>query len=882
MPSRGLQDSREEAGLAENFPGTNGQPARLGQLLDHALDLPLPKLEPWLADLARAEPELAARLRAVLATRDAPGFAGFMSGSALNQTRSGHAAGDRLGAYELLRPLGSGGMAEVWLARRADGAFERQVALKIPHMAHVAQGMIERFSRECRILATLETPGIARLYDAGVDAGVPYLAMEYVSGEQINEWCESRGLATPTRITLFLQVLEAVGKAHAQQVIHRDLKPSNILVNAEGEVRLLDFGVARLLAADTNGSTLTHAYGRALTPAYASPELLRGEPIDARSDIYSAGVVLFELLTGTRPGTRTVVASTVAGSLSTGLRAVLEKALAQSPEDRYPDAAAFAAALQSHAALSRSQARRRRWLIAAAALAALGAGFWYFQRGAMPLATASVTAPPALAVLPFADLSQARDHEYLADGLAEEILNQLAQLQSLRLVARTSSFSFKGKNEDLRIIGQKLGVTHLLEGSVRKDGDQLRITAQLIRADDGTHLWSKTYAREFKDVLVVEDEISRDVATALSIKLEVGDLTRAAGGTTHIQAYEKFLQARAELAREGDWRIASQLLREAVALDPDFGVAWAQLARTLYGGQRSTAPNDPAGREIAEIVARNTTVAPTAPWTLQLQANDHIAHHRWAQAEAAMQAVFSTQYGARPVVEMETNPAVYLKWVWLFNVGRVTESLRMNAEWARTDPLGVWASTNYLYQLPYGGRDTEMPAEYARNSQLAGGNTSHYTEWSMLFHLLRGSNASPAAIRAQLVKLNHTDGDRRDSLERKVLDNLGNPDALRAVLRGELQAPRSQYSFGDVAAFADAFGERDLALAAIRKEVLDPVVYTPYRLPWVLWYPYRTGLRADPRFKDILREAGLVDYWRKTSNWGDFCKPVGADDFECS
>ena len=166
-------------------------------------------------------------------------------------------AGERLGAYELLRPLGAGGMAEVWLASRADGAFERQVALKIPHLRGMPAEMAERFARECRILATLETPNIARLYDAGVDAtGVPYIAMEYVQGEPLVAWCDARELDTPARIRLFIQVLDAVSYAHRRQILHRDLKPSNILVTEQGEVRLLDFGVARLLQGDAEGSSI--------------------------------------------------------------------------------------------------------------------------------------------------------------------------------------------------------------------------------------------------------------------------------------------------------------------------------------------------------------------------------------------------------------------------------------------------------------------------------------------------------------------------------------------------------------------------------------------------------------------------------------------------
>ena len=231
-----------------------------------------------------------------------------------------------------------------------------------------------------------------------------------------------------------------------------------------------------------------------------------------------------------------------------------------------------------------------------------GGAFWYYQRtsegghDAAPT-TANTTAPPtssavsdarpSVAVLPFADLSQAHDQEYLGDGLAEEILNQLAQVPALRLVGRTSSFSFKGKNEDLRTIGAKLGVAHLLEGSVRKDGDQLRLTAQLVRADDGTQLWSKTYARELRDVFTLQDEIARDVAQALSVKLDAVTLNRAQGGTTNIDAYDRYLRWR-QLYLADKWdaeheRQRVQLAREAVAFDPKFVLAWDALAISLRG-----------------------------------------------------------------------------------------------------------------------------------------------------------------------------------------------------------------------------------------------------------------------------------------------------------
>ena len=213
---------------------------------------------------------------------------------------SGLQPGANVGPYVLLRSLGAGGMAEVWLARRADGAFKREVALKLPLLRQLRQDLAQRFAVERDILASLEHPNIARLYDAGIDAGgCPYLAMEYVQGQPLTDWCDAQSLGLSDRLKLFLQVLEAVRFAHEKQVIHRDLKPSNILVTPSAQVRLLDFGVAKLLEADEADKTsLTSIYGRALTPDYASPELLRGDLVDVRSDIYSLGVLLYELLTG--------------------------------------------------------------------------------------------------------------------------------------------------------------------------------------------------------------------------------------------------------------------------------------------------------------------------------------------------------------------------------------------------------------------------------------------------------------------------------------------------------------------------------------------------------------------------------------------------------
>jgi serine/threonine-protein kinase len=289
---------------------TSAQMARMSRLLDEALPLDEAGRRAWLDALASEHQDIAAALHDALLPNSAETNDPLVTlpkvgadDERVSAAASELGPGSRVGPYELIKPLGAGGMAEVWLARRADGAFKREVALKLPMLTRLRKDLEERFARERDILASLEHPNIARLYDAGTDSnGLPYLSMEYVAGQPITNWCDAHKLAILERLRLLLQVLDGVQYAHERQVIHRDLKPSNILVSESGQVRLLDFGIAKLLRTEEADRTqLTSVYGRALTPDYASPELLRGDTVDARSDVYSLGVLIYELLTGARP-----------------------------------------------------------------------------------------------------------------------------------------------------------------------------------------------------------------------------------------------------------------------------------------------------------------------------------------------------------------------------------------------------------------------------------------------------------------------------------------------------------------------------------------------------------------------------------------------------
>jgi serine/threonine-protein kinase len=459
----------------------------LSGLLDEALDLEPPQRAAWLQRQRTARPDLTPSLEQLLAahasaeTDDAlarlPGL-GPPAQRASSDT--GFAADDRIGPYRLIRELGCGGMADVWLAERDDGAFARRVALKLPRVTRLRRDLAQRFARERDILARLEHPNIARLYDAGMDAdGLPYLAMEYVDGQPITAWCDAQRLGLAARLPLFLQVLDAVQYAHASLVIHRDLKPSNILVTAGGQVRLLDFGIAKLIADDEQAreTQLTRLAGRAFTPDYASPEQVRGAPLTTATDVYSAGVVLYELLCGQRPyrlahataaqleaailgedaarpstrvdaaaaAPRATTARALAHALGGDLDTIVLKALAKEPALRYPTIGALAADLQRHLAGEPVQARpasvvyrtgrfvsRNRIAVgAAAAIAAILVGatavsLWQAQLARAQAQRAEQVKRFVLSIFESADISAGSDRKTTAVDLLRKARERIA------------------------------------------------------------------------------------------------------------------------------------------------------------------------------------------------------------------------------------------------------------------------------------------------------------------------------------------------------------------------------------------------------------------------------------------------------------------------
>lgn len=489
-------------------------------------------------------------------------------------------AGSRLGPYDIVAPLGAGGMGEVYRAH--DARLGRDVAVKILPDDLSSPDRLARFEREARAVASLNHPGIVTLYSIEEAGGTRFLTMELVEGRTLADLVTPGGLPAGRVLDLLVPLADALAAAHARGVVHRDLKPANVMVTAEGRVKVLDFGLAKRTEPDSgaqsgSGAPLSMAGEVLGTVPYMAPEQLFGEQVDARTDIYALGVLAFELLTGRRPfagGTFFEAAAAIirddAPSLSSmrpdtpaELARIVDRCLAKQPRDRYETAADVASALRALA------------------------------RGVETTTMHAAQRTASIAVLPFANRSAEADDAYFSDGLADELLSLLAKIQGLHVSARASSFHFRDKGASLADIGRALNVATLLDGSVRRAGNRVRISVQLVSVADGYHLWSETYDRTLDDIFAVQDDIARSVVRELRTRLlgedadsVASDRARAEvrqaarGRSTDPEALRLYLLARHFMDQFNRDATAKAVgyLAQAVERDPGFALAWTELS----------------------------------------------------------------------------------------------------------------------------------------------------------------------------------------------------------------------------------------------------------------------------------------------------------------
>ncbi|MDO8501803.1 MAG: protein kinase [Gemmatimonadaceae bacterium] len=469
--------------------------------------------------------------------------------------------------YTIDRELGRGGMATVYLAQ--DIKHDRVVALKVLHPDLAASLGPDRFLREIRLAARLNHPHILPLFDSGDADGMLYYVMPYVEGESLRERLDrEQQLPVEEAVHHGRAIASALDYAHRQNIVHRDIKPENVMIY-EGEAMVMDFGIAKAVSA-AGSETLTQTGMMVGTPAYVSPEQAAGETnLDGRSDQYSLACVIYEMLSGERPFNGASPQAIMAKRFSETPRPL--RALRSAVPENVEKAVARAMATEASA----------RFNTSAMFAQALASGSLVTPTDSQTLPKTVVSAAKSVAVLPFANMSNDPDNEYFTDGMAEEIINALTKIQSLRVASRTSSFAFKGKNEDIGEIGKKLKVSTVLEGSVRKMGNKLRISAQLVNAADGSNLWSERYDRELEDVFAIQDDISQAIVKALRLILTEGEKKQIEKArAVNVQAYDYYLRGRQYFhqLRRKSLEYAKQMFNKAIDIDPDYARAHAGVA----------------------------------------------------------------------------------------------------------------------------------------------------------------------------------------------------------------------------------------------------------------------------------------------------------------
>jgi eukaryotic-like serine/threonine-protein kinase len=789
--------------------------------------------------------------------------------------------------YAFERELGGGGMSRVFVAQ--DRTLQRLVVVKVLKPDLAAGMSFDRFRREIQLAAKLQHPHIVPLLASGEVAGTPYFTMPFIEGESLRaRLARDHELPIGDAVRVLRQVVAALSYAHKHNVVHRDIKPDNVMLSDEFAL-VTDFGVAKALSAsadsgaDVTASGLT-GMGLAIgTPAYMSPEQAVGDPsVDHRADIYSCGVMAYEMLTGYPPFSGMTAQATLAAQavetpvpiqnkrpvLPPALSALIMRCLEKRPSDRPQTAAELlqeldaitSGSIATHPGivpLSRRKGMPRVAIAAIALLVLLPFGYWLYQRRPPPTAAGAQPELSSVAVLPLVNVGGDTANDYFSDGMTDELANALGKLPGLRVASRTSAYAFKGKTAtNVGDIGRALHVQAVLEGTVRRAGDRLRVSAQLTNVSDGLALWSDTYERQAKDVFQVQDDIARSISDALKLKLgaQASTVSSTSHGTDNLQAYDLYLRGIYFWNARGEENLRRSIsyFAQAVAADPGFGRAYAAMASAyaLLPEYTDSPPRDVLERTQAaanRALALDSTLAQarTALGLASVHAWDYEAARRQYQMAIASDPRYPTAH----------------QWYgeFLYHTGQIDSAIVEIGRARSLDPLAPIITGAMSFALYLAGRYKDCVRELQNGLELA---PSLGLLHSMLGFCYALSGDFPNAVRsAELaVKLDHGFALRQAQLAHVygLAGERSKAAAIAATLNERALSQRAQWfpvSMAEIGA-----GNPDAALVALERAVDGHEVGISQfsLLNDKVW----DSLRNDPRFQRILVKTNVARYQR--------------------